>query len=362
MKPEIVRYFRTDLPQWFEETARDLPWRRNREPYLVWISEIMLQQTRVDQMLPYFHRFIDRFPSVEALASASLDEVLHTWEGLGYYARARNLHRSAQIIVKEYAGKLPDSYDELRRLPGIGAYTAAAIVSIAYNKPYAVVDGNVIRVLSRIFEIEEDVRLPRTRSAIQTLADELVPLDDPGAFNQAMMELGATICTPRNPRCEACPLRPTCGAYQHDTVNDFPVVSARKPIPHYDVAVGLIFNDNGHILIQKRPEDGMLGGLWEFPGGKRESDETIETACRRELREELGVEVEVGDLIHRLNHAYTHFKITLHAFRCRLPGGIPENAKEVPMRWVPVERLRDYAFPRANRLLIDKLLKENLSA
>lgn len=313
-------------------------------------------------MLPYFHRFVERFPTPQALASAPLDDVLLAWEGLGYYARARNLHRAAQLIVGEHAGRLPDTYDELRRLPGIGAYTAAAISSIAFNQPFAAVDGNIIRVLSRVFEIQENVRLAGTRSHLQALADELLPVENPGAFNEAMMELGATVCMPRNPLCADCPLQPICGAFQHGTVNDFPVIAARKPIPHYDVAVGLIFNEKGSVLIQKRPENGLLGGLWEFPGGKREPDEALEATCRRELLEELGVHVEVEDLFHRLDHAYTHFKITLHAFRCRLPNGIRINASEVPVQWVSVDKLKEYAFPRANRLLINKLLERNSPA
>ncbi len=347
--------FRDDLVAWYEQGKRDMPWRRTDDPYRIWLSEVMLQQTRVDQARPYYERFTEAFPTVEALAEADLDTVLKLWEGLGYYSRARNLHKAARLVVDQFEGRFPDTYDAIRALPGVGAYTAAAVLSIAYNRPHAVLDGNVIRVLTRAFAIADEINGSRTRKQLQMLADALLDPSKPGDFNQAMMELGATVCTPTSPRCPRCPLRPVCGAFAAGTPEAFPVKKKKAPIPHYDIATGLLFDDEGRLLIQRRPEDKMLGGLWEFPGGKREQGEPIEETCRRELREELGVEVEIEALFGKVGHAYTHFKITLYAFRCRLRAGTPASREGLPLRWVTIDELADYAFPRANRRLIEAL-------
>ncbi|QXD17158.1 A/G-specific adenine glycosylase [Rhodocaloribacter litoris] len=342
---------------WFAAAARDLPWRHTHDPYRIWLSEVMLQQTRVDQAVPYYQRFLDAFPTVEALAAADLDEVLRLWEGLGYYARARSLHRAARMIVDDFGGRFPATYAEARRLPGVGPYTAAAVLSLAYEKPHAVLDGNVARVLARVFTVGDDVKAAATRRRLQARADDLLDPERPGPFNEAMMELGATVCTPAGPRCPACPLRPVCGAFAEDRPEAYPVTTKKAPLPHHDVAVGLVFDEQGRVLIQRRPPDGLLGGLWEFPGGKRRPGEPLEATCRRELYEELGIEVEVEAPFHRLSHAYTHFRITLHAFRCRLGTGTPASQNGEPVRWVPVAELKDYAFPRANRRLIERLLE-----
>ncbi len=352
------RAFRHDLIAWFRRAAREMPWRSTDDPYRTWLSEVMLQQTRVDQATPYYHRFVDAFPTVHDLAAAPLDDVLRLWEGLGYYSRARNLHRAARMIVADFGGRFPDVYDDARKLPGVGPYTAAAVLSIAFGKPHAALDGNVTRVLTRVFTIAEDARSHAVRKRLQSLADALLDRSRPGTFNEAMMELGATVCTPSAPRCPACPLRTVCGAWAAAAPEAYPVRSTKAPRPHYDVAVGLIFNATGEVLIQKRPEDGLLGGLWEFPGGKVEPGETFEAACRREVREELGIDVAVESAFHRLSHAYTHFKITLHAFRCRLVAGVPRSPGGQPVRWVAVEALPEYAFPRANRRLIEHLTDE----
>jgi A/G-specific adenine glycosylase len=353
--------FREDLLAWFERVRRPMPWRETDDPYRIWISEVMLQQTRVDQAWPYYERFTDAFPTVEALAAAELDEVLRLWEGLGYYSRARNLHRAAQRIVDEYEGRVPDTEAEIRTLPGVGPYTAAAVLSIAYGRPLAVLDGNVIRVLTRVFAIEDDVTSSRTRRRLQTLADALLAPDRPAAFNEAMMELGATVCTPKAPACPGCPLQPGCRAFAEGAPERFPVAKKKKPVPHHDIAVGVITDAEGRVLIAQRPEDAMLGGLWEFPGGKVEAGESFADACRREIGEEIGVEVEVGAPIARIDHAYSHFKITLHAFHCRLLEGTPQHHAAQPLRWVAVEDLGDFAFPRANRRLIEALVEQERS-
>jgi len=356
-----LKAFQSALPAWFQTVARDLPWRRTDDPYPIWLSEVMLQQTRVDQAQPYYERFLAAFPTIEALALAGLDEVLLQWEGLGYYSRARNLHCAAQMVVRDFGGRFPDTYEAIRRLPGVGPYTAAAVLSIAFKRPHAVLDGNVARVLTRVFTIDDDVKKGRTRRHLQQLADVLLPPEKPGVFNEAIMELGATVCTPTAPRCPRCPVQEACGAYAAGTPEAYPVSAKKAPLPHYDIAVGLVFNDEGEILIQRRPEDGLLGGLWEFPGGKQEPDEALEETCRRELREELGIDIAVVAPFQTLAHAYTHFKITLHAFRCRLLQGMPVSANGCPVQWIPVAALKDFAFPRANRRLIEHLAKQALN-
>lgn len=342
--------FRTALLTWFERSRRDMPWRSTTDPYAVWLSEVMLQQTRVDQALPYFERFLERFPDVRALASAPLDDVLRVWEGLGYYSRARNLHRAAIEIVDRWDGAIPDDPTILRTLPGVGEYTSAAVASVAFGVPVAAMDGNVIRVVSRVFADDGVPSRAPVRRRIRDRAGQLLDSDRPGPWNEAMMELGATVCTPRSPSCDACPVRSHCAGLASGDPTGFPGRRPRVSIPHYDVAIGLVSRDDGCLLIQRRPEDAMLGGLWEFPGGKCEPGESPEAACRRELYEELGIEVDLEDRVAEIPHAYSHFRITLHAFPCTIRSGNPE-----PANWVTREELANYAFPRANRKLIEQL-------
>jgi A/G-specific adenine glycosylase len=347
--------FRGALLDWYDDAKREMPWRNTDDPYRIWVSEVMLQQTRVDQARPYYERFTEAFPTVEALAEADRDAVLRLWEGLGYYSRARYLHEAAQLVVNEYDGQVPDTWDEIRELPGIGPYTAAAVLSIAYEKPEAVLDGNVTRLLTRIFAVDEEATSSRTKRRLRAAANQLIDPDRPGAFNQAMMELGATLCTPRTPSCDRCPVQDVCAAYADGNPEAYPVTPESKSVPHHDIAVGLVFDADDRLLIQRRPDDGLLGGLWEFPGGKREEGEDLAAACRRELREELGIEVEIGELFYSLDHAYSHFKITLYAYQCRLADGTPTAREGQPIQWVTVDELDDYAFPRANRRLIEEL-------
>jgi len=348
--------FQQCLLAWFSAHARHLPWRNTEDPYLIWLSEVILQQTRVDQAIPYYDRLIGAFPTVRALASASLDNVLLMWEGLGYYSRARNLHRAADVIVKQFNGRIPDEYETILSLPGIGPYTAAAVLSIAYGRPHAVLDGNVIRVLSRLLAFEDDVRETGSKRFLQDLVDKLIDKKVPGAFNEAIMELGATVCRPRNPTCPSCPVKSLCRASRTNPLS-YPKRSRRAAIPHHDVAVGVLLNSKGELYAQRRAEEGMLGGLWEFPGGKREQGESMEDTCRRELREELGIDVEVGELLSTVRHAYSHFKITLYAFRCTITAGTPESTHSLPTAWIAADRLEEYAFPRASRKMIERLVE-----
>ncbi len=343
------------LLDWFDNNKREMPWRDSDSPYRIWVSEIMLQQTRVDQAQPYFDRFIDRFPTVHDLAEASQQEVLRVWEGLGYYSRARNLHQAAQTVVTEYEGQLPRNYNEIIQLKGIGPYTAAAVLSIAFNKPHAAVDGNIVRVLSRYFGIEEDVRSSTTRRKIQELADDLIDQKRPGDFNQSLMELGALVCTPNEPLCHECPLRQKCKAHQQVKTDVIPYKSPKKTKPHHDIGVGVIINDQNEVLIALRPDDAMLGGLWEFPGGKKKENESVRETVTRECEEELGIEVKTYQQIARIKHSYSHFKITLHAFISCIESGTPQPNDSEQLKWVSLQELDQYPFPRANRQLIDKL-------
>jgi len=348
--------FRHDLLSWFEENQREMPWRETKDPYRIWLSEIMLQQTRVDQALPYFVRFTDAFPTVTALAHADQHDVLMLWEGLGYYSRGRNLHKTAQIIDTNHKGIFPKTYEGLLALPGIGPYTAAAIGSICFSLPRAVVDGNVIRVLSRYYGIRDDVRSSRVKNRIQTHADTLIDHDNPGDFNQAMMELGAVVCKPKNPKCSECPISAHCIAYNTLGTNVIPYKPKKLAVPHHTIVVGIIYSKTGQILIARRKNTVMLGGLWEFPGGKVEHGETLESALIREIREEIGIEIAIIREFMSLRHAYSHFKITLHSYICRMVDGTPKSIDNAEIRWVDIQELADFPFPKANRRITQALM------
>lgn len=349
-----IRTFQQSLLAWSEIEARDLPWRRTKDPYCVYLSEIMLQQTRVDQGTPYYERFLERFPTIESLAEAEEEAVLKQWEGLGYYTRARNLHRTARIIVEQYGGHFPESPELLQMLPGIGKYTAGAVASIAFDKPAPVVDGNVKRVLARLNAITEAVDLPATEEMLWAMASALLPVKTPGDFNQAMMELGARICTPKTPNCGECPVRRHCEACARNIQESLPNKTAKKAVPHHEIVVAALCRE-GKYLIGKRPSEGFLGGLWEFPGGKIQSGETHQQALVRECREELGVTVKPGGLVAVAKHAYTHFKVTLNVYRCTLIDGVPEARVHTELRWVTPEEFSDYPFPKGNHKFLDLL-------
>jgi A/G-specific adenine glycosylase len=353
----VIRTVADRLLEWYHAHKRDLPWRNTGDPYKIWVSEIMLQQTRVDTVIPYYHRFLEAFPTVHHLARATQQQVLKQWEGLGYYSRGRNLHQAAKTVSTVFEGRLPDTYSEITRLKGVGPYTAAALLSIAFDKPYAVVDGNVIRVLSRYYGIEDDIRSGSTKKQIQDLADQLIPDDHPGDFNQAVMELGATVCTPHQPDCGSCPLSNECIAYREVKTGTIPYKSPAKKVPHHHIAVGLIVNSDNELLIALRPDEKMLGGLWEFPGGKKESGEALQETVGRELNEELGVSVSVFDKFMQLKHAYSHFKITLHAYWCKIESGTPQPIEGKRLEWVTLDEIERFPFPKANKTLIHSLQK-----
>ncbi len=348
---------RAALLRWFDGHRREMPWRQTKDPYRIWLSEVMLQQTRVDQAMPYYQRFVERFPTVSDLAAADQHDVLMLWEGLGYYSRGRNLHKAAQTVAHEFGGRFPDTHEGLLALPGVGAYTAAAVASIAYGQPHAVVDGNVIRVISRLIGLTDDVRKTASLQAIRQAAQDLIDPANPGDFNQALMELGSLVCTPRNPDCRACPWSGPCQAYRTVQTDVIPYKAKKAPVPHHDIAIGIVEDGQGRLLIARRREDAMLGGLWEFPGGKLEAGETLEQAVVREMEEEMGIHVAVVAPFLQIKHAYSHFKITLHSFRCRWVAGEAKALSGTELRWVHPRELTDFPFPKANRKLTEALME-----
>ena len=349
---EKLVFIGQQLLAWYEGSSRDLPWRRTKDPYAIWVAEIMLQQTRVETVVAYYERFLARFPTLDSLIGASLDDVLKAWEGLGYYARARNLHAAACMVVQELGGHLPATPEALLLLPGVGRYTAAAIASIAFGHDAVALDGNLYRVLCRIFAIDDDPGRPKTQRQLENLARAMLPPGRAGDFNQALMDLGATICTPTHPHCLLCPLLTLCQARQQGIQNDLPIRATRTQHPHRDVTAGVIWDGSGRLLITQRPVDGMLGGLWEFPGGKRLPGEALPACLHREISEELGIEIQIDNLLCTIEHSFTHFQMTLYAFDCRWLGGKPQCLGCADLRWVSIDELDAFAFPVADQKII----------
>jgi A/G-specific adenine glycosylase len=323
-----------------------MPWRDDPAPYKVVVSEFMLQQTQVNTVIPYFERFIQRFPTLQSLAQARLESVLKLWEGLGYYARARNLHRTAQLIIQNHNGIIPSDPEALRSLPGFGPYTVGAVMAIAFHRPAPAIDGNVLRVVGRLRGQPLPDRSVRTLAGVTAFLEPALASQPPSDFTQALMELGALICIPRQPDCPACPIRKYCA---FDTAN--PPAKPSTPsrtIPHYRIAVGIIWKE-GQILIARRKESQMLGGLWEFPGGKREGRESLAQTAIREIHEETGLTVTIDKPYLTLQQAYSHFRITLTAFRCRWIAGRAAPHSSSALRWIKPAELNRYPMPRANR-------------
>lgn len=336
------------LLTWYRQNKRILPWRDHPDPYAVWVSEIMLQQTRVDSVISYFEHWMSKFPTIKALAAADEQEILNLWEGLGYYSRARNLHKTAKILVAEYDAKLPDDAAALQKLPGIGRYTAAAISSMAFGHDAAALDGNIRRVYARIFNIAEPLGTTNAEKIFWRLAEENLPSGQAGDYNQALMDLGATICKPRNPSCEDCPVIDLCQANQLGVQDDRPVRKARKAVPHYLHAAAVIVEE-GKVLLAQRPAKGLLGGMWEFPNGRVEGDPAGELASVIDKGYQL--KVQVAAPLGEVRHAYTHFKIREVAFRCKL---IQSSQKE-NFRWVALEKLDDYPMGKVDRMIAMRL-------
>jgi len=343
------------LLNWYKDNARRLPWRDHLDPYVTWISEIMLQQTRVETVIPYFNRWMKRFPTLKSVAKASQQEVLAIWEGLGYYSRARNLHRAAQIVVEEFGGELPQNVKRLRDLPGIGRYTAGAIASIAFGMDEPTLDGNIRRVLARVSNLRIPARSHEGEKRLWEMGAAHLPAGQAAEYNQALMDLGAVICTPRHPQCAQCPLNDICTAFAYSMQTELPVKLAKSPIPHHIVTAAIIQQD-GQVLIAQRPAQGLLGGMWEFPGGKVKPGEALETCIKREILEELGIGIEVAEAFGVYQHAYTHLRITLHAFLCGLNGGEPRNLFHPTIAWIDPTALVDYPMGKIDRQIANTLI------
>jgi len=342
---------RAQKPWMFTPAGRWPTAAEDLDPYSIWIAEVMLQQTQLAVALPYWTRWMAAFPTLEVLATASLDQVRLQWQGLGYYSRARRLHEAAQLRA---GGPWPRSLEGWMDLPGIGRTTAGSILSSAFNAPLPILDGNVKRVLARL---TAHPRPPARNDALfWTWSEALLDPFRPRDTNQALMDLGATLCTPRSPDCERCPWRWHCAAYASGDPCRWPVTDAPKPLPFQVIGVGVVLNQAGEVLIDQRLEEGLLGGMWEFPGGKQEAGETIEACISRELREELAIEVTVGELLISVEHAYSHKKLRFVVHLCTWLSGDPQPLASQQVRWVRPDQLKDYPFPAANARIIEALL------
>jgi A/G-specific adenine glycosylase len=338
---------------WYAGERRALPWRETTDPYGVLVSEVMLQQTQVATVIPYYRRFMRKFPTVSSLSEAPLDAVLKTWENLGYYGRARNLHRAARMVVREMGGTLPATLEGLSRLPGIGPYTAAAVLSIAHEERIPAVDGNVTRVLSRLFLVSVPVNRPPGRKRIRELALSILPETGSGQWNQALMDLGATLCKPKKPLCRGCPVSHECMAAQRGLQESLPVKAGSAAIPHREMAAAVVRTNSGRILIIRRPDNGLLGGLWGFPIGEKMPQESLEGTLHRMLFDSLRIHVTRLTPLKTVRHAYTHFRMTVHPFNCLLEGdGLPEDGQLV-YRWVLSPEIGAFALSRVDRKILE---------
>lgn len=359
---EDVDAIQTRLLDWFDRQQRDLPWRGSYTPYEVWISEIMGQQTQMERVAAYFRNWVARFPDINAVAEAPMQSLIKAWEGLGYYSRVRNIHRTAQVLVTEYDSSIPKDYNQLLELPGIGPYTAAAIMSIAFNEPYPLLDANVERVFSRVEDIDRPLRQAETKKMLRQMAELLLSHKQPRAFNQALMELGALVCTPKKIDCPSCPLRGHCKALQAGTVSERPVPKKRTKVIDIEMACGII-RHNGTVYIQQRLEEDIWGGLWEFPGGRLKEDESPESAVVREIQEETAFEVQSIQPFKTVTHYYTKYRVTLHGFFCRLAksGNKPVLQAASQYKWIAVPGLAAYPYPSGHRQLVQALMKNSYS-
>lgn len=384
-------YFSRELLVWYDRSKRDLPWRRHRDPYYIWVSEIMLQQTRVDTVIPYFHRFIERFPSIADLAEAPEEDVLKCWEGLGYYSRARNLQTAAQQVMERHGGVVPNDKEAVSALKGVGPYTTGAILSIAYNQPEPAVDGNVMRVLSRYFLIEEDIMKARTRIMIEELAAGLIPQGRASDFNQALMELGALVCTPKSPSCLTCPVMEHCAARLEGVVDELPVKSkAKPPRPEYRF-VALVEGsgrNEGRVLIRRRADTGLLARMWEMPHmlanvSPLEGAGLLDAPAMDQLAGELaevGIDVKPEGAYMDAEHTFSHIHWNLRVFRFRDVAERINNVAESgtvyefggdeatlggregdsgEYRWINQQDMASLAFPKVFLTILNRYFELN---
>ena len=338
------------LISWYKKSNYKMPWRGTSDPYKIWISEIMLQQTQVKTAINYYNQWINTLPSVEDVAQANIDTILKLWEGLGYYKRAHNIHDTAQIILKKYNSQIPNDYNELISLKGIGDYTASAILSIAFNQRYPAVDGNLKRVISRLKNFN-NIQL---KKSIKKIILNLMINSNAGEVNQALMDLGREVCTSNQPKCQLCPLISICKAFKTRQIAKYPEKVAKKPKPEFDVIVGMIYKNN-NFLISKRKKDGFLGGLWELPGGKKNPKESHLDCLKREIQEELDIRVDIGNKIGKIKHHYSHFSINLIGYECQYKNGSAKPLSSDKIKWIKTNKIDNFAFPKSTIKLFSLL-------
>jgi A/G-specific adenine glycosylase len=344
------------LLHWYALNGRKLPWRDHPDPYAIWVSEIMLQQTRVDTVIAYYQKWMQKFPNLGDLAKATENELLSTWEGLGYYSRVRNLHRAAQIVVENYKGRIPENVDELVKLPGIGRYTAGAIASIAFKADVPTLDSNIRRVFSRLYNIEESVETTRTEKLLWSLLNQDLPTGKAGDYNQALMDLGATICTPKKPACNNCPLSNICQAKEKGVQEERPLLNSKPNQPTLYFIAALLRNEN-KFLLNKRPSKGLLGGLWEFPNQQvSEYEEEQELKLKQLLKKRFGIIAEVGSQVGVYKHTYTHFHQIMKVYNCNY---ISENDILSGINWVTADKLSNYPMGKIFRMISNSLVLDN---
>ncbi|MFT4416711.1 A/G-specific adenine glycosylase [Fredinandcohnia humi] len=350
-----IEQFQADLINWFEAEQRDLPWRKDQDPYKVWVSEIMLQQTRVETVIPYFTNFVTSFPTIESLAHADEEKVLKAWEGLGYYSRVRNLHAAVKEVAEKYDGQVPNTVEGISSLKGVGPYTTGAILSIAYGVPEPAVDGNVMRVLSRILSIWDDIGKPKTRQLFEEIVRELISKENPSAFNQGLMELGALICIPGNPACLLCPVQGHCRAFAEGVQKELPVKSKKKAPTALSMSAVVLKNEKGQLVIHKRPSKGLLANLWEFPN----HESMIEFSTQKEqlsdfLKNEFGIEAKLGEAFTTIQHVFSHLIWNITVFDGTLFGDVKETDT---VKLVDQEEIKQYTFPVSHQKILKSFLE-----
>jgi A/G-specific adenine glycosylase len=342
------------LLRWFSRNRRDLPWRRTQDPYRIWVSEVMLQQTQVERVIPFYQRFVKRFPTAAKLAAAPLDEVLRHWAGLGYYSRARNLHAACRALIARNGGSVPDDHGEFVALPGVGVYTAGAVLSIAFGQQHSALDANARRVLARVFH-RRGRSLPTARRRVERVGKAAVPAKRPGEYNQALMELGSLVCTPREPKCDVCCLADICRA-RHLGVADSVPRPQRTRTRRGRAALAIV-RRQGRILLTQRPPEGVWGGLWAFPNVELTGGEDPAAALRRLLRDEFGLEVEIGPERGRLTYGIMNRRVDLAVYEANAIRGRPRSRSHETAHWIRPDNLNNYALPAPHRRAAGSLLR-----
>ena len=344
------------LLKWYDDNKKSMPWRDDDDIYHIWLSEIMLQQTQIKTVIPYYYKWLRKFPTINDVARADEQEILKMWEGLGYYSRALNFLHACKTIESDYDGIIPKENESFLKLKGVGQYIDAAVRSIGYNDIVPTIDGNVNRVMSRVLSLKTPPA--KEYKKIYNFLMQSIDKKRPGDFNQALMDLGRDICKPKNPTCNICPITNFCSAYQNNQIHKYPIKIKLKKNPHFNIAVGVVWKDN-NILIAKRKLGGLLGGLWEFPGGKLYDNESSEECVVREIYEEIGISVELKSFISTIKHQYSHFSISLDSFHCIYKDGKAHPKKSSEIKWISPKEIPKFPFPKANHKFIDKIPNSN---